>query len=64
MYFDAPKPKNTKLVPILVGYYSATDGRLASVLNIEAITGETPDILSAYILDALHANWFSLNPDL
>ena len=46
VYFDAPKSKNTKFVPIVVGYYSATDGRLTRVLNVEVVKEEIREILS------------------
>ena len=56
VYFDVSKPKNTKIVPTLVGYCSATDRRLTRVLNVEAVKGETREILSTYILDTHNEN--------
>ena len=56
VYFDGSKPKNIKTVPKPIGYYSATDGSLTRVLNVEAVRGEPPDILSAYNSNTLHAN--------
>ena len=46
-------------MPILVGYYSATDELLTRVLNVESVKGETSDILSTYIFDTLRANGLS-----
>ena len=59
VYFDAFKPENTKIVPILVGYYNAADGLLTRGLNVESVRGETSDILLTYISDTLCAKELS-----
>ena len=64
VYFNARKPKSTKIVAILVGYCSTTDGHRTRVLNFEEVRGETSDILSIYILDTFYANRLSLYPGL